>query len=161
MTAATLHFISQSEAETAAIAAALAAQCRREDCILLTGDLGAGKTTFARGFIHALCNPAEEVVSPTFTLVQTYHGNNIQLWHFDLYRLKSPRELQEIGLDEALATGISLIEWPELARDLLPASALTVHISSDAGTQRKITFSGKPEIWQSRFAAINTIVARA
>src|SRR5262249_10523588 len=115
--------------QTYAIAAAVAKQCRPGDCILLKGDLGAGKTTFARGFIQALNPSAGEVVSPTFTLVQTYPVGATTLYHFDLYRLKSPSELAEIGLDEAFSSGISLIEWPELLQSRLPEDALNVTIT--------------------------------
>jgi len=158
---ATLEMISHSEQETLAIAAALAGQCKHDDCILLNGDLGAGKTTFARGFIYALCGESEAVVSPTFTIVQTYSGKGHSLSHFDLYRLKSEHELQEIGLEEALAHGVCLIEWPRLAQERLPDSALDIHIAHDVGSMRPIIFSGKDSIWQSRFDAIAHIMARA
>jgi len=133
------------------LAATLARQCRRGDCILLRGDLGAGKTTFARGFIQAL-NPAhDEVVSPTFTLVQTYptqDGNTI--WHFDLYRLKNSAEAVEIGLDEALRHGITLIEWPEIIQSQLPEDALDVTIEMGSQPdQRRFIFTG-PSAWQAR-----------
>jgi len=141
--------VAASEAETRTIAAALARECRRGDCILLRGDLGAGKTTFARGFIHALAAAAEEVVSPTFTLVQTYPTERGMLWHFDLYRLKSEGELVEIGLDEALEDGITLIEWPEIAQSALPETALDVTISAgDNEHARRLAFSGKG--WDAR-----------
>ncbi|MDE3060477.1 MAG: tRNA (adenosine(37)-N6)-threonylcarbamoyltransferase complex ATPase subunit type 1 TsaE [Pseudomonadota bacterium] len=141
-------------AETQALAAALARHCRSGDCLLLRGELGSGKTTFARGFIQALC-PGEEVVSPTFTLVQTYPGSQAPIWHFDLYRLKHPGELAEIGLQEALATGIALIEWPELAQSQLPGDALGITIESGPGPeQRLLTFAGRKSVWQSRLEAM-------
>lgn len=121
------------------------------DCILLRGDLGSGKTTFARGFIQAL-NPAhDEVVSPTFTLVQTYPAGDKAVWHFDLYRLKNPEEITEIGLDEALHSGITLIEWPELVQSLLPRDALDVTIETGSDPhQRRFTFTGSSAAWQAR-----------
>jgi len=139
-----LSIVSDSETQTHAIAARLAGKVKSGDCILLRGDLGAGKTTFARGFIRALCDTQEEIVSPTFTLAQTYDmrtGGTV--WHFDLYRLKSPEEVWEIGLEDALLTGISLIEWPEMAGSHLPADAMEVHIShGPVESQRVFLFKG-------------------
>src|SRR4051812_13695997 len=102
-----------SEHDTAALGAALAAEARPGDVIALVGPLGAGKTTLARGFIQKRAGADEEVVSPTFTLVQTYEAPDAVIWHFDLYRLNDPEEALELGFEEALAAGISLIEWPE------------------------------------------------
>lgn len=145
---------SGSEQATQSLAAALAAQCRAGDCLMLRGELGAGKTAFARGFIGAL--GGSDVVSPTFTLVQTYPVHGGTLWHFDLYRLKAPGEVSEIGLDEALQTGISLIEWPQLVEEQLPASALDISIAyGDTPDKRVITFSGRPGDWQSRIDAVH------
>ncbi len=138
--------------QTHAIAAALARQAVRGDCILLRGDLGSGKTTFARGFIQALQAVPDEVVSPTFTLVQAYpaHDGNT-IWHFDLYRLKNGSESAEIGLEEALHSGITLIEWPELVQSQLPEDALDVTIEpAGQPDQRRFTFTGSPNVWQAR-----------
>src|SRR5471030_3213873 len=99
------------ETATAALAAALARRARPGDVITLGGPLGAGKTRFARGFITAL-GVADEVPSPTFTLVQTYETASGMVWHFDLYWLTGPDEVRELGLEEALIDGIVLIEWP-------------------------------------------------
>ena len=141
---------SASANATQAIAATLAKQCKPGDCMLLSGDLGSGKTTFARGFIEALSPGCGEITSPTFTLVQTYPAGGTTLWHFDLYRLKNPAELAETGLEEALASGITLIEWPELARSELPIAALDVMIiAGDNPVQRTIRFCGSPA-WAAR-----------
>ncbi len=107
------------EAATAAFAARISALAAVGDIIALKGDLGAGKTTFARGFIRAR-GGTEEVPSPTFTLVQVYELTSAAIWHFDLYRLKSPEEAWELDIEEAFAEGISLIEWPERLGPLLP-----------------------------------------
>ncbi|WP_035723662.1 tRNA (adenosine(37)-N6)-threonylcarbamoyltransferase complex ATPase subunit type 1 TsaE [Fodinicurvata fenggangensis] len=122
-----------SEEATIALAQELAALARTGDVILLSGELGAGKSVFARAFINALPGPVEEVPSPTFTLVQTYHrrnqeGSGLDVWHFDLYRLESPDEVWELGLEEALADGVSLIEWPERLGRALPPSRLEIEL---------------------------------
>src|SRR5690242_16117956 len=119
-----------TEQDTAALGAALAGHVRRGDVIALAGPLGAGKTTLARGFIQKLTGTEEEVVSPTFTLVQTYDTPQGAIWHFDLYRLNDPEEALELGFEEALAAGISLIEWPERLGGYLPRGCLTVTLST-------------------------------
>jgi len=138
------------------LAAALAKQCRAGDCILLDGELGAGKTSFARGFIRGLNPGCMEVISPTFPLLQTYPNNNgPMIWHFDLYRLEALEELDEIGLDEALQSGITLIEWPVIARPVLPREALDVAIrAGDVPGSRHFTFAGLASIWEDRIKGI-------
>ena len=100
------------------------------DVIALRGPLGAGKTTFARHFIRRFAVQrgavAEEVPSPTFTLVQQYDFGGDSVWHIDLYRIVASDELWEIGFEEALADGICVIEWPERAGALLPARRLEI-----------------------------------
>ena len=118
------------EAATEALARRLAAVVRPGDVIALWGGLGAGKTAFARAFIRAAGNPAEDVPSPTFTLVQTYGLAAGPCWHFDLYRLQSPDEVWELGIEDAFGQGIVLIEWPERLGSLLPADRLDVHLES-------------------------------
>ena len=116
------------EPATAALGARLGAAARSGDVIALVGDLGAGKTTLARGLIRHLTGPETEAPSPTFTLVQTYQGPAFPIWHFDLYRLENPGEARELGMEEAV-DGLALIEWPErLGRDL-PAQRLEVQLS--------------------------------
>jgi tRNA threonylcarbamoyladenosine biosynthesis protein TsaE len=119
------------DAATAALGARLAQTVRPGDVIALYGDLGAGKTTLARGLIRALMGPATEAPSPTFTLVQTYQAPHFPIWHFDLYRLEDPGEARELGIEEAV-DGLALIEWPErLGRDL-PIARLEVRLSFGA-----------------------------
>ncbi len=114
------------EAATADLALRLAPALRVGDVVALHGDLGAGKTAFARALIRALTGTDEEVPSPTFTLLQTYDAPAGRIFHFDLYRVTSPDELVEIGWDEALAGGIVLVEWPSRAGRLLPARRLDI-----------------------------------
>ncbi len=114
----------------------------RGDLVALSGDLGAGKTSFARALIRAfLDDPDVEVPSPTFTLVQTYEGGRAPIAHFDLYRLSSEDELDEIGLDDALDTGIVLVEWPDRAGARLPAARLDLTFEI-AGDGRTVTVGG-------------------
>ena len=103
------------EALTACLARVLAALLGRGDSLLLDGPVGAGKTHFARALIRARQgDAAEDVPSPTFTIVQTYEdAAGTEIWHADLYRLTDPSELVELGLDEALPTAVTLIEWPD------------------------------------------------
>jgi len=130
-------FISTSLSDTNSIASQLAMQAKAGDVFLLKGNLGAGKTAFASGFINALLEKPQNITSPTFNIVQIYKSSQFpvvgsqqntqnlelttknfpEIWHFDLYRLKSPDELYELGIEEALEKAICLIEWPEIAED--------------------------------------------
>jgi tRNA threonylcarbamoyladenosine biosynthesis protein TsaE len=124
------------ERATIALGARLAGLAQPGDVIALRGELGTGKTTLARGFVRALADPAEEVPSPTFTLVQTYDTKKGQVWHFDLYRLQDAEDAWELGIEDAFATGISLIEWPERLGALLPARARQVTLEMDGAARR-------------------------
>lgn len=129
---------------TAALARMLAATARPGLTILLDGPVGAGKTHFARAFIRARQGEAaEEVPSPTFTLVQTYDDPaGTEIWHADLYRLTDPSELDELGLDEAMEGAICLIEWPD-RMEALPPDALTIAFTAAEDPDlREIALSG-------------------
>lgn len=115
--------------ETAQIAQDISGLLRPRDVILLKGELGAGKSTFARGLIQALCGDHTEVPSPTFTLVQTYETPKFVLWHFDLYRLEHMSEIHELGLEEAYSSGVCLIEWPERLGTFLPQEYLEIELN--------------------------------
>ncbi len=132
------------EAATARLGEDLAMALRPGDVLALEGDLGAGKSTLARALIRALADDAAlDVPSPTFTLVQSY-GGRLPVHHFDLYRLSSPRELDELGFGEALAEGAALVEWPERAAGLMPAGAVTVALLHQ-GEGRLARLSGEGE----------------
>ena len=112
-------FISHSEQETSTFAAQFAKTLKVGDIIALHGTLGVGKTAFTRGVIQSLIGE-KEVPSPTFTLLQTYETPNFDIYHFDMYRLKSPQEAYEIGIEDAFAEGVSFIEWPDKIKGVLP-----------------------------------------
>jgi len=120
-----------SREETAAFAAELAAKAKAGDVFALSGDLGAGKTVFAKGFAKGL-GVEDDVTSPTFTILQSYQGSELKLHHFDVYRIENPDEMEEIGLDWALDDEAAcLIEWPERIEELLPARTVRVRIERD------------------------------
>lgn len=135
-TAESAVFDLPDEAATAALAGRLAAQARRGDVYALFGDLGAGKTSFARAFINALPGGPEEVPSPTFTLVQTYRRGELEIWHVDLYRLGGPEESLELGMEEGYDEAAMLIEWPERLGALLPETRLDLAFAYAAGGRR-------------------------
>jgi tRNA threonylcarbamoyl adenosine modification protein YjeE len=149
-----LTLTSSNEAQTKNLAALLAGRCTAGDCILLNGDLGAGKTVFARGFIQALCGE-EEVTSPTFTLMQPYTAKNgVAVSHFDLYRVKSAPELEQLGIDDALADGITLVEWPDIAQARFPGTSLSVAFTHENETSRGIMFTGDAGMWKKRLEGL-------
>lgn len=121
----------------------LAAALRPGDVVALNGELGAGKTTLARAVIRSFAgDPALEVPSPTFTIVQSYDAR-IPAAHFDLYRLGSPQELEELGFDEAMASRVVLVEWPDRAADALPAGAIRVELAEEgAGRAATVVAEG-------------------
>ena len=136
------------EAATAALGTELAAIAGPGDVICLSGDLGAGKTALARGFIRARLGDVE-VTSPTFTLVQIYGEGEDEIWHVDLYRIEETSELRELGLDEAMESAICLIEWPDRLGGDLPADRLDVVLAFDGENARTATLRGHGR-WQAR-----------
>ncbi len=121
--------ILNSEAEMSAFAARYASTIQGSACFCLSGPLGAGKTVFARALIRALCgNSALNVPSPTFTLVQIYDGTKGTIHHFDLYRIENAGDIYELGWDDALSSGITIVEWPERLGPLLPDTYIDVRI---------------------------------
>ena len=142
------------EAATAAFAARISELAEVGDVIALKGDLGCGKTSFARSFIRAR-GGAEEVPSPTFTLVQIYELTPAAIWHFDLYRIKSSEEAWELGIEDAFSEGISLIEWPERLGPLLPRRRLEIEfLFGDRPDERRARIDAG-ESWRQRLAGIS------
>jgi tRNA threonylcarbamoyladenosine biosynthesis protein TsaE len=141
------------ETATAALAARIAAVAAPADIIALKGDLGTGKTAFARAFIRA-CGNQDEVPSPTFTLVQVYDAGPTVIWHLDLYRIRAPEDAWELGIEDAFSAGISLIEWPERLGSLMPERRLELSFAfGDAPGARRVAIApGKG--WESRLTMI-------
>ena len=142
------------EAATAALAARLARLIRRGDVIALKGELGTGKTSFARALIRARAGQDEIVPSPTFTLMQVYELPGLSIWHFDGYRLRDPEEAWELGIEDAFHDGVSLIEWPERFGSLIPERRLEITFEhAGAPETRRAVIDPGPE-WAARLTAL-------
>ena len=142
------------EAATAALAAKVAASARPGDVFALSGPLGSGKTVFARAFINARAGAPQEVPSPTFTLVQCYAFANgeetIPVNHFDLFRIEDVDETTELGMDDAFAGGISLIEWPDRLGARLPADRLDVSFDQGPSADSRLASLAGHGSWKAR-----------
>ena len=139
------------EQATRRVGASLAGALRAGDVVTLSGPLGAGKTTFARGLLRALGEEGE-VPSPSFALVQPYDALTLPVWHVDLYRIEHEDELAELGLDEVLADGALLVEWPERAPGRWP-HALALSLEPLMGDARRLT-AIVPSSWEGRWPPI-------
>ncbi|NJM33696.1 MAG: tRNA (adenosine(37)-N6)-threonylcarbamoyltransferase complex ATPase subunit type 1 TsaE, partial [Rhodomicrobium sp.] len=141
------------------VAESLAPRLRIGDMIALRGDLGAGKTAFARHLIRTLTGRADEdVPSPTFALVQPYESPRFPIHHFDFYRLNGPDQAAELGVEEALESGIVIAEWPERLESLLPSDRLDITLSEDTEPHlRGLTLEGQGK-WSPRLARFSAIL---
>jgi len=137
------------EAATRAFGARLARWLKPGDVVLLSGDLGAGKTTLAKGVIQTLCGPVE-TPSPTFTLVQMYETADFTLWHADLYRLEDDSEIAELGLEEAFGADVCLIEWPDRLGRYAPEEWLDVSLSFGEAEGRIAALTAHGHSWTDR-----------
>ena len=155
MTPFTVTLDLADEAATAALARRLAPHLRVGDVVALSGALGAGKTAFVRALIGAALGAAAEVPSPTFTLVQTYDLPAGTLWHFDLYRIADPDEVPELGWDEATATGIVVVEWPDRLGPLLPARRLDLVFDFASAPDARIARLTGHGDWAGRLAGLS------
>lgn len=129
-------FISNSETDTINFAKDFAKKLNIGDTIVLCGDLGSGKTKFTEGILTYF-NLQDEISSPTFTIVNEYTSNSINIYHFDVYRLSSSDEFYAIGGEEYFSKGICIIEWGELIEDALPPSYIKISFSKDTNDMNK------------------------
>ena len=149
------QFSLKNELETGILASQLADVSVTGDVIGLIGDLGVGKTAFARAFINARVGDVE-VPSPTFTIVQVYEFSDINVYHFDLYRIEETEELFELGIEDAFTDGISLIEWPDRMDTYLPSDRLDIIFSSvSSENARQVTLVGYGENWINRLVQVS------
>ncbi len=130
------------EDELQQIADTIAPHLSIGDVVALEGTLGVGKTTFVRTLVQKLLDKTVDVPSPTFTLLQSYDTPNFTLHHFDFYRLKSPEEAYEIGIEDAFTEGVSLIEWPDKIGSLLPKKHKTISFEIMDNGKRRIVAKG-------------------
>ncbi|MAN00504.1 MAG: tRNA (adenosine(37)-N6)-threonylcarbamoyltransferase complex ATPase subunit type 1 TsaE [Rhodobacteraceae bacterium] len=143
-------FVSNGPLETEELASALKENLQNGDIILLKGEIGAGKSLFARSLIQSTMDQVEEVPSPTFTIVQTYETKLGSIWHADLYRLTDQSEIFELGLIDAFVSEIVIVEWPERLGHLEPQDALTVEIIILENDKREVIFSSNSSMWKAR-----------
>ena len=143
-------FVSNGPLETEELASALKENLQNGDIILLKGEIGAGKSLFARSLIQSAMDQVEEVPSPTFTIVQTYETKLGSIWHADLYRLTDQSEIFELGLIDAFVNEIVIVEWPDRLGHLEPQDALTVEIVILENDKREVIFSTNSSMWKAR-----------
>ena len=123
----------------------LAQICKPDDIFCLKGNLGSGKTSIARAFINYLTKN-DKILSPTFPMLITYEYKNNIIWHYDMYRLESPSDVWNLGLEDALNNGIILIEWPEIIEHLIPNKKIDIIINDLKENKRSIEIKGRKEL---------------
>ena len=145
----------QDPAATARLGLLVSAHLRAGDVVALEGTLGAGKSVLARAVISTLCPMEDNIPSPTFTLVQTYEPEKFPvIMHFDLYRLDTPEEALELGIEDSFIDAVSLVEWPQRLGGYLPRTALTIDLSEgDSDTSRRAKLYGGTR-WQPILEAL-------
>jgi tRNA threonylcarbamoyl adenosine modification protein YjeE len=149
----TIEVTLSGEAETARLGAILARHFAQGDVIALKGDLGSGKTTLARAILAALGHKGE-VPSPTFTLVQIYDLPLYRVFHVDAYRLRRASEIWELGFEDALGQGVTLLEWPERVAQVLPEDRLLVELSMGGKPDERVARVAAFGAWKDRFATL-------
>lgn len=127
------------------------------DVLLLEGQIGAGKTHFARALIQSLLARPEDVPSPTFTLVQIYETPKFEIWHADLYRLSHPDEALELGLTDAFETELCLVEWPEKLAADRPEKALTLRFRVEPDDGRHVDLLSDNDAWRARLQGLRDV----
>ncbi|MCF8494624.1 MAG: tRNA (adenosine(37)-N6)-threonylcarbamoyltransferase complex ATPase subunit type 1 TsaE [Rickettsiaceae bacterium] len=131
-------YILYNEEDSKNLAIQIANEIKPGNIITFSGDLGAGKTFLCRQIIKQLCGPETNVTSPTFNLLQIYDWNDCSIYHYDLYRLKNPSEIYELGIEEAMTANVCLIEWPELIKAILPNDIIAINIEIVDDNKRRV-----------------------
>lgn len=145
-----LTFISKSIKDTEHISKVLSKLLNPGDIICLIGELGAGKTCFSKGLINRLGVPNKYIASPTFTIINEYNGK-YPIYHFDLYRLNNETDLEVLGFEEYFyGKGITIIEWADKMKKLLPEDRLDIYLSYMGENTRRIIFKPKGKLWIDR-----------
>ena len=148
--------ISDSEEETKNLAIRLSPFLCPEMVLLLKGPIGSGKSVFARAIISTLLTKSnrqeEDIPSPTFTLVQCYQADEMEIWHVDLYRIEFDLEIMELGLEEAFETSLCIIEWGEKLGRFTPDNPIeiTIEYNSNYESRREITITTKDSVYHSK-----------
>lgn len=135
-------YLSNNETDTITFAKEFAKNLKKDDIIILDGELGSGKTKFTQGILEFF-HLETEISSPTFTIVNEYQNQEIHIYHFDVYRLSSVDDFLEIGGEEYFGKGICIIEWGKMIKSCLPGNSIFIHFEKDASNEniRKITVS--------------------
>lgn len=158
MAAALLDLTFDSPEAMSTFAAAFARCLRPGDTLLLDGEIGTGKTHFARSLIQSIQTSPEEVPSPTFTLIQVYDTRRGEVLHADLYRLSGPAEVAELGLLDAFGSQICLVEWPDRLGPDAHDTALTLRFEHGSRPeQRRVTAFGDRAIWAGRICGVEHV----
>lgn len=145
--------------DTRGVGEAIAGLLRQRDAVILTGELGAGKTTLVQGIARGL-GVTDQVVSPTFTLVREYHGR-LEVAHVDVYRLERIQDVMDLGLEEiADGEAVLLVEWGDAVQEVLPADHLTIELIGDGdGEERRLTFTPGGQTWVERWERLEMALA--
>ncbi|HYZ10987.1 MAG TPA: tRNA (adenosine(37)-N6)-threonylcarbamoyltransferase complex ATPase subunit type 1 TsaE [Actinomycetota bacterium] len=153
-----LDVVTETAEETRNVAAALAELLVPGDVISLTGDLGAGKTTFVQGAARKL-GVTDQVASPTFVLVREYRGE-VPVYHLDVYRLDRLQEVIDLGFEDLLdPAGVVFVEWGDAIAPLLPDEHLRVELRAEDGDARRLSFTGRGVRWAGRWERLEGLLA--
>jgi tRNA threonylcarbamoyladenosine biosynthesis protein TsaE len=154
-----IELLAQTAEDTRAVGEAVASLLRPGDAVALTGELGAGKTTFVQGAARALGFDGH-VVSPTFTLVREYEGR-LPIFHVDVYRLERIQEVLDLGLDEMASVGVIFVEWGDAVGGLLPDEHLVIELTVPGlGDARKLVLVGEGPSWDARWGPLKRLTER-
>ncbi len=138
-----VKLILSSLQDTHNLAQKLASRVKGGDVICLSGDLGTGKTTFCKSFIGSFYSRPQQIISPTFNILQTFDTKDFTIWHYDFYRIENENELEELGFNEALKNGMCIIEWPEIVEKYLPEDRLHIKFfHGERPENRVVTITG-------------------